>query len=72
LPAKEVAPLDYLRSEMLRLEHAHNDNSWHRMEEVRDPAQNDTEREWGRHRIFKCTVCEDEIRVQVPESGRRD
>jgi hypothetical protein len=70
LPAKEVAPLDYLRSELARLEHGHGNNDWHSMEEVHDPAQRDAEREWGRHRIFRCTKCEDEIRIQVPDSAR--
>ena len=37
------------------------------MEEVRDPAQHDSEREWGRHKLFRCTACEDEIRVETPE-----
>jgi hypothetical protein len=56
-----------LRSEMLRLEHGHGSGDWHRMEEVRDAAQNDSEREWGRHKLFRCTVCQDEIRVEMPE-----
>jgi hypothetical protein len=71
LPAKEVALLDYARFEMIRLEHSHGKDDWHRMEEVHDPAQSDTEREWGRHRIFKCTSCEDEIRIAEPEQGPR-
>lgn len=54
------------RYELFKFEHGHG-NSWHPMDEVRSPANNDVEREWGRHRIFKCTTCEDQIRVDVPE-----
>lgn len=63
--------MDYARFELARLEHSHGKNDWHRMEEVHDSAQTDSEREWGRHRIFRCTTCEDEIRVAVPEPGGR-
>jgi hypothetical protein len=62
--------LDYLRSELVRLEHGHGKDGWHSMEEVHDPAQRDQEREWGRHRIYRCTTCEDEIRIEMPEAGQ--
>jgi hypothetical protein len=56
---------------LVRLEHGHGrDGGWHRMEEVHDAAQSDQEREWGRHRIFRCTTCEDEIRIEMPEPGQ--
>ena len=64
--------MDYARFEMIRLEHGHGNNEWHPMNEVpHDAAQNDPEREWGRHRIFKCSTCEDEIRIATPENQQR-
>jgi hypothetical protein len=54
---------------MLRLEHGHGKGEWHRMEEVRDPAQHDSEREWGRHKLFRCSACEDEIRIETPDTS---
>lgn len=63
--------MDYARLEMIRLEHSHGKDDWHRMEEVHDPAQSDSEREWGRHRIFKCSSCADEIRIAEPETSQR-
>jgi hypothetical protein len=61
--------VDYVRSELVRLEHSHGKDDWHSMTEVRDPSQADSEREWARHRIFRCTTCEDEIRIEVPQPG---
>jgi len=55
----------------VRVEHSHGNNQWGTMEEVRDPAQTDEERQWSRHRIFRCNSCEEEIRVEIPEQGRQ-
>ena len=58
-------------SELVRVEHGHGNNEWSAMEEVHgDPAQDDVERQWSHHRIFRCTTCDEEIRVEVPEPGR--
>jgi len=67
LPDKEVAPLDYARYELIKYEHSHGQGDWHRMEQVDDPSLHDSEREWSRHRIFRCALCEDEIRVEMSE-----
>ena len=56
--------------ELARLEHHHGGDSWHDMEEVsasHDPAESDPERDWSRGRIYRCTTCEDEIRVIAPD-----
>ena len=57
--------------ELARLEHNHGGNEWHDMEEVssaaHDSAESDPERTWSRGRIFRCTVCADEIRVTLPD-----
>jgi hypothetical protein len=49
--------------ELARLEHYHGGDEWHDMEEVNDAAESDPERDWSRGRIFRCSVCADEIRV---------
>ena len=53
--------------ELARLEHNHGGDEWHAMEEVNDAAGSDPERKWAGGRIFRCTVCEDEIRVTLPD-----
>jgi hypothetical protein len=56
--------------ELARFEHNHGGDEWHPMEEVspaHDAAEGDPERAWPRGRIFRCTVCADEIRVTVPD-----
>ena len=56
--------------ELARLEHNHGGGEWHDMEEIgpgHDAADSDPEREWSRGRIFRCTVCADEIRVLTPD-----
>lgn len=56
--------------ELGRVQHSHGDDSWHDMAEVSpraDSAENDTERDWSRGRIFRCTACADEIRIVTPE-----
>ena len=59
-----------MQSELIRVEHSHGNNEWGTMEEVRDAAQDDVERQWSRHRIFRCKSCDEEIRVEVEEPGR--
>ncbi len=57
--------------EVSRIQHGHAGGSWHDMAEVTDTssASQDPERGWLRGRIFRCTVCEDEIRVQEPDQA---
>jgi hypothetical protein len=64
--------------ELSRLEHHHGGDSWHDMYEVseaHDSAESDPERQWARGRIFRCSTCEDEIRVSgtdpAPIEGAR-
>lgn len=56
------------------LEHHHGGDEWHRMEEVtpHDAAQHDPERSWGRGRIFRCTTCEDEIRISAGDDSANE
>ena len=52
------------------ISHRHTDGGWGRMVEAHhDPAQHDTEREWGWHRIFKCTTCEETVTLIPSEGG---
>ena len=56
--------------ELARLEHSHGGDYYHDMYEVSEahsPAESDPEREWARGRIYRCSVCEDEIRVTLPD-----
>ena len=56
--------------ELARLEHNHGNNDWHEMNEVsgdHDAAGSDPERQWARGRIYRCSTCEDEIRVVMPD-----
>ena len=58
------------RIELARLEHHHGGGEFHEMVEVsvgHDSAESDPERDWARGRIFRCTACEDEIRVTLPD-----
>ena len=60
--------------ELARLQHHHGGNEWHDMLEVtpnHDAAESDPERSWSRGRIFRCSTCEDEIRVTLPDEERR-
>jgi hypothetical protein len=52
--------------ELARLEHHHGSGEYHDMFEVseaHDPAESDPERGWSRGRLYRCSVCEDEVRV---------
>lgn len=56
--------------ELARLEHSHGGDEYHDMYEVsasHSPAESDPERDWARGRIYRCSVCEDEIRVTLPD-----
>jgi len=56
--------------ELGRIQHGHGNDEWHDMVEVEtDHPENDPERDWGRGRIFRCTTCEDEIRVISPDES---
>ena len=63
--------------ELARLQHSHGGNDWHDMHEVtsaHDSAESDPERSWAQGRIFRCSTCEDEIRIvgsdEAPPSQR--
>ena len=52
----------------LALGHHHGGDEWHEMYEVdpHDSAETDPERLWPNGRIFRCSACQDEVRVQLP------
>lgn len=53
-----------------RIQHSHGANDWHDMVEVtpsHDAAESDPERAWSSGRIFRCSTCEDEIKVMTPD-----
>ena len=55
-----------------QIQHHHGGNEWHDMYEVEDahdPASIDPERSWQRAKIYRCSTCEDEIRVVVPDEA---
>lgn len=58
--------------ELARLQHSHGNHEWHDMEQVAEAESSgqDPERGWLRGRIFRCTACADEIRVQLPDEGQ--
>jgi len=59
--------------ELTRIQHSHGKNDWHDMNDVtpaHDSAEEDPEREWSRGRIYRCSTCEDEIKITLPESER--
>ena len=55
--------------EVAQIQHGHGGNDWHDMVEVTDAssASEDPERGWLRGRIFRCSTCADEIRVNQPD-----
>jgi hypothetical protein len=58
--------------ELARFQHNHGGGQWHDMNEVtpgHDAAEADPERQWARGRIFRCSTCEDEIRVDISDAG---
>ena len=58
--------------EVARIQHEHGAGDWHDMVDVTDAtsAGQDPERGWLRGRIFRCSACEDEIRIQEPDQVR--
>jgi len=55
------------------LSHRHGDR-WARMEPspAHDAAEGDPERQWARGRIYSCTECDEQIRVDADrEEGER-
>ena len=58
--------------EVARIQHSHGNNDWHDMNDVtpsHDTAESDPERGWFRGRIFRCSTCDDEIRVDMPDES---
>lgn len=57
--------------EIAHIQHDHGNGEWHDMVDVTEAtnANQDPERSWLRGRIFRCTTCEDSIRIEVPEQG---
>lgn len=57
--------------EIAQIQHDHGSGEWHDMVDVTEQSSTteDPERGWLRGRIFKCSACEDSIRVQMPEDG---
>jgi hypothetical protein len=48
----------------LRLDHRHDDGTWSPMEPAQHgQPEHDAERSWLRGRIFRCTTCNEEVRV---------
>jgi hypothetical protein len=48
----------------IRLEHRHSDGSWSPLQRSHhDPADHDPERGWSKGHIYKCTTCDEEVRV---------
>jgi hypothetical protein len=56
--------------ELGRLQHSHGGDDWHDMNEVtpaHDAAESDPERGWASGRVFRCSTCEDEVRVMTTD-----
>ena len=56
----------------LRLEHLHSDGSWSPLERMHhDSADHDSERSWLKRTIFRCSTCDEQVRVTegVAEEG---
>jgi hypothetical protein len=51
-----------------RMQHRHG-TEWFPMKDIspaHDPAASDIERNLGRHRIYRCTRCDEDVRIDVP------
>ena len=51
------------------VEHEHSDGSWHAMASEGEPvdvAERDPERGWLRGQLFRCTSCEERVRIVMP------
>ncbi|HEY5488382.1 MAG TPA: hypothetical protein VIK00_00960 [Candidatus Limnocylindrales bacterium] len=57
--------------EVARIQHGHGSDEWHDMVDVtdQDSTKQDPERGWSRGRIFRCTTCSDEIRIDTPQES---
>jgi hypothetical protein len=54
----------------LRMEHQHDDGSWGTFERApHDVADHDPEREWVKGQFFKCTACDELIRISSPDEA---
>jgi hypothetical protein len=56
--------------DLARFEHHHGGTEWHDMNEVsasHSSAESDPERDWQRGKVYRCSTCEDEIRVSLPD-----
>jgi hypothetical protein len=57
-----------LYGQQLRLEHRHSDGTWATLEPEEshhDSAEHDAERAWLKGRIYRCTRCEEQVRITV-------
>jgi len=70
---KEVTVFQSASFELTRWQHSHGDGEWHDMYDVtpaHDSTEADPEREWDHARIYRCSTCEHEVRVVLPENER--
>lgn len=56
------------------LEHRHSDGSWSRLERSHhDPADHDPERDWANTTLYRCSRCDEQIRVRsLPDTRPPD
>ena len=61
-----MADLARFRELEYEIAHQHSDGTWSPMKETspHDAADLDPERDWSRHRIFRCTRCADMVTVK--------
>jgi hypothetical protein len=52
------------------VQHRHGDQ-WFEMEERGPATAGDPERDWAHGRVYYCTPCDEEIRVQVRPTDKR-
>jgi hypothetical protein len=57
---------------LFQVEHQHRDGTWSTLQpattDAHDAAGSDPEREWDRGHVFKCTSCEETVRVTMPRT----
>ena len=58
----------------VRIEHRHTDGSWSPLQRSHhDPADHDPERGWSKAELYRCTSCDEEVRVvpvdEAPAAG---
>jgi hypothetical protein len=57
----------------LLIEHRHDDGTWASLEPdaSHDSAAHDAEREWLRGKVYRCTRCDEQVRVSIePEEDQ--